>query len=226
MIRARGTGIRSLIRLCAVVAVLGAQPAGAEERHHHDGVFPALEGSPPEISLSVSDLSDLADGATLIRSVRGDADNHAVAVLRVDASPAVIWSVLLDFDQYPRWVDGLVSTEIYEQDGDDYYVSFHYRQWLVGDLKYHIRHTYPGQVRGWGTWTLDYRRRSDLDDIVGFWRVRPVSGEPNQAIVMYSTRFRIDGWLDAIVGDWLIENTLRNVSHGLKARVEQAKERS
>ena len=132
----------------------------------------------------------------------------------------MIWSVLLDFDEYPEWAEGLEVSEIYKHDGNDIYVTFHYRHWLVGSVKYHVHHNYPGSATGWGTWTLDYRRRSDLYDTVGFWRVVPVAGDPERADVIYSTRIRLDGWLAGWMEDWFIEDTLRTVTTGLKSRAE------
>ena len=128
--------------------------------------------------------------------------------------------MLRDFPTYPDWVDGLEASEIYRQDGDDIHVTFVWRQWLIGDVTYHVRHTYPGEVAGWGTWTLDYSRRSDLDDTVGFWRVEPVDGDPDRADVVYSTRVRLRGFLLRWVADWLVEDTLQSVATGLKERAE------
>ena len=50
--------------------------------------------------------------------------------------------------------------------GIDYYIE-------------HIIHT----DEGWVTWTLDYSRKSDLDDSVGYWRVtaRPPSPAATRA---------------------------------------------
>lgn len=203
------------------VAIASWYSASAEERHVPTDALAPYEDGPPDIGLSATDLADLASGETLIRRVRINEDDRAFAVVRVNASPTAVWSVLLDFDVYPQWVDGLESSKIYERDGSDIYVTFGYQHWLVGEVTYHVRHTYPGETAGWGTWTLDYRRRSDLDDTVGFWWVSAVTDDPDSADVAYSTRIRLGGWLERWFGDLLIEDTLRAVTGGLRSRVEE-----
>lgn len=194
--------------------------AFAEGQHDHDGVLTPYTHGPPDIELSATDLANLSRGETLIRRIRVDDDDRALAVIRVNAPPSVVWSVLFDFDEYPSWVEGLETSEIYERDGSDIYVSFSYHRWPIGEIEYHVRHVYPGAATGWGTWTLDYRRRSDLDDTVGFWRVLPVAGKPENADVIYSTRVRLEGGLTRWLGNWLLEDTLHAVTAGLKARAE------
>ena len=46
--------------------------------------------------------------------------------------------------------------------------------------------------KGWGTWTLDYSKKSALDDSVGFWRVSSVKGNPKLSQVTYGVNFKID----------------------------------
>ena len=208
----------------AVLLVLIATSPGtsAAGRHAHEGVLAPYSRAPPDIELSATDRSRLARGETLIREFRFHGEDRALAVVRVHASPSLVWSVLLDFEAYPSWVDGLESSEVYERDGADIYVTFTYRRWPVGAIVYHVHHRYPGAAAGWGTWTLDHRRRSDLDDTVGFWRVLPVDGDPDSAHVVYSTRVRLNDGLAQWLGDWLLEDTLRAVTDGLKVKAEQA----
>lgn len=206
-----------VLALCIVLTIPG-RPAYAADRHY--GVLAPYADGPPPVVLSAADLGRLADGDTLLRDFRVGEDPRRLAIVRVRAPAETVWSVLRDFERYPEWVKGLTATRVYRRNRDDIYVSFDYRHWLVGDVRYHIRHTYPGTATGWGTWVLDPEHPSDLIDTVGFWRVVPVAGEAHTSDVVYSTRIVPGDWLARLVGEWFVDDTLRTVVKGLKSRAE------
>ena len=145
----------------------------------------------------------------------------AVAVFRISAPPAPVWSVLSEFGSYPEWIDGLVESDIYRREGDDIYVKFRYQHWLAGEYTYYIHHTYPGEQTGWGTWTLDYSRRSDLDDSVRFWRVSSVPGDPLRSDVTYFTDVRLKGWLASLTRDAMVSSALHIAAGWVKEQSER-----
>ncbi len=216
MIRWRGR-----LRAASMVACLICTSALAIPRHEHQGIIPAFDGAPPKITLSALEYDVLEDGEAVHKSIDVNGMVAAVAVFRVSAPPTTVWSVIFEFGSYPAWVDGLVESDIYRREGDDIFVKFRYRHWLAGEYTYYIHHTYPGEKTGWGTWTLDYSRRSDLDDSVGFWRVSSVPGDPLRSDVTYVTDVRLKGWLASLTRDALARDALDTASVWVKEQSER-----
>jgi hypothetical protein len=165
--------------------------------HEHQGVIPAYRGAPPSIRLTAEEKEILERGQFIRRVEQLDSNVQAVTIFNVNAPTECVWSVLLDFPAYSRGLRNMLESEVYRTDGHDFYVRFRYRHWLLGNYIYFIRHTYPGSASGWGTWTLDYDHRSDLDDSVGFWRVEPVAGNATRSRVFYSAKVLYKGWAPA-----------------------------
>jgi len=80
---------------------------------------------------------------------------------------------------------------------------------------YYIEHTFPLEEKGWGTWKLDYGHLSDLDESVGFWRVDPVEGHPNQSLVYYSVSLQISKWLKPLKS-FIVDSGLKTATQWVK----------
>lgn len=190
-------------------------------RHEHQGIIPAYRGAPPRIGLSAEEQNTVGRDQYVRRIEEVDGNVQAVTVFSVNAPAACVWSLLLDFPAYARGLEDMSISELYRRDGRDYYVEFRYRHWLLGSHTYFVRHTYPGSVAGWGTWTLDYDRRSDLDDSVGFWRVEPVKGNADRSNVFYSATVRYRGWAPWWIMRMFVEGTLAETADWVKAYSEE-----
>lgn len=204
----------------ALVACLVWTSALAITKHDHQGIIPSYDGAPPEIALSVLEYDAVEEGQAVHKAIDVNGMVGAAAVFRVNAPPEMVWATISDFRNYPAWIDGLVETKVYLREGDDVYVKFRYQHWLAGEYTYYIRHTYPGESTGWGTWRLDYGRRSDLDDSVGFWRVDSVPGDPRRSDVTYFTDVRLKGWLAALARDAMVTSALDTATGWVKKQSE------
>ena len=198
--------------LILLLAALAAPMVFATQQtvpsHGHQGIIPAYTGAPPSIRLSTGDQATLGRGESVRRVQERDGNVHALAVFTVNAPAECVWSLLLDFPAYARGLRDMSESALYRKDGRDFYVRFRYRHWLLGSYTYYVRHTYPGSAKGWGTWTLDYEHRSDLDDSVGFWRVEPVVGDGQSSRVFYSATVRYRGWAPAWLRRVFVEGAL------------------
>jgi hypothetical protein len=186
--------------------------------HPHQGKVKAYVGEPPEIKLSESQLKQVNAGQTAYTQTSKDNGGSAVAIFKVNASPDRVRKIIADFDSYPKWIDSLKGIKVYKREGDKVFVEFNVevtKFLITSKYTYFIEHNFPIEKKGWGTWKLDYSRHSDLDESVGFWRVDPVEGNPNQSLVYYSCELRIGGFLNLLKG-FIIDEGLKEATQWVK----------
>jgi hypothetical protein len=183
---------RGLFATLAALVAGAARAADATQPHPHQGVLKPYTGAPPTPTLTEDDLLKLAKGE---------------AVQDVHAEPAVIWSRVTSFANYPEWVDGCYECEPYDTSGGRYKVRFVIGAMLIR-VEYFCNHLYKPDD-GYMTWTLDYSRLSDLDDTVGFWRLVPLPDKPGWTRVFYSVEVKLSGWVPGWVEDMLAKSGLR-----------------
>jgi ribosome-associated toxin RatA of RatAB toxin-antitoxin module len=198
---------------------VGVHAADASKPHSHKGVLKPYPRPPAALTLSEDDKSKLAAGKAVMRQTEGEAGGRGLAVFRVHAPPEVTWATINDFKNYPKYISEVKDIEVYKKDGGNIDVRFAISSWGVS-IEYFIHHDYDMANR-WGTWTLDYTRESDLDDSVGFWRVTPVDGQPEQSTVEYSVDIAIKGWVPGFVRGLLVDNGLKAATTWVKVQSEK-----
>lgn len=193
-----------------------ADPAAA---HPHRGILKPYPRPPAPLKLSDAERQRLDEGKAVMRMTEGQTGGRGMAIFKVNASPDVTWGTIRDFGSYPRWIDEVKKCEIYRQEGGRVDVAFQLKAFPV-TLDYYIHHELDLAGR-WGTWTLDYARDSDLDDSVGFWRVSPVEGQPDQSIVEYSIDIKIKGWVPGFIRELLVDKGLKQATAWVKVQSEK-----
>jgi hypothetical protein len=202
-----------------------ALAADASQPHPHKGIVAKFVGKPTLPSLSSADLATLADGKPVMKQVKNADGNggRGIGIQDIHAEPATIWSRILSFSSYPKWVDGVKECEVYEKSGNLVKVRF-----VIGKMgvnyEYFIKHEVHSDD-GYMTWTLDYDRLSDFDDSVGFWSVVPVEGKPGWTRVYYSVDVKLTGWVPGFVQDMITKNGLTSATAWVK-RESEAKQAS
>ena len=162
----------------------------------------------------------LAQGKAVYKNLNYVDGARLAVVFRVAAPPGLIWTLLSDFESYPIWIEDVLETEIYRRRGEEVMVRFLVR-YGSGELTYYARHRYPGERLGWGTWTLDFSRKSDLNDTVGFWRIDPVVDASGSSDVAYSASVRWNGWFTALLSDLIARRGLRVATEWVKTQAEK-----
>lgn len=207
----------SLVRACSTICVaLGlavlalAQPtlaADADEPHPHQGKVKPIGIPPTQVDLTAAEVAALERGEPVHKQTRGDGGGRGIAVLDVHAEPAVVWNVITDFAQYPRMVDNVRETSVYARAGEHIKARF-----VLGgagvSIEYFVDHVFRPDA-GYMTWTLDYSRKSDMDDSVGFWRVASHPTKPGWSRIFYSIEVRVGWWLPGFVEDMLAKDGLK-----------------
>ncbi len=208
--------------LLTLLTLATSQAADANRPHPHQGVLTAYEGAPPLVPLTAEDLATLAGGEAVRKQVQTstgkDAAGRAVAVQDVHAEPDVIWARILDYAAYPRMVDNVKSTDVYESSGDRVKVHFVIGAPMVS-IEYWVDHVL-NQDEGWMTWRLDYSKHSDFDDTVGFWRVEPLADRPGWSRVFYSVELKAAGWIPAPIENAFASMGLKKATVWVKRESE------
>jgi hypothetical protein len=188
----------ALIASVVVVTALAPHTAHAgdpTQPHPHKGVLVRYVEPPPRV-LSVDELTRLQKGEDLV---------HATA--------DVVWSVISNFTSLPKHVEEVKAATVLGHAGDHTLVKM-----TVGSmgimLDEYVDHDYHPATH-WGTWTLDYSKRSDFDDSVGFWRVTN-GPTPETAIVEYSAEVRAMSWAPGFVQDMINDKAMRTTPAWVK----------
>ncbi|MDP2339623.1 MAG: SRPBCC family protein [Deltaproteobacteria bacterium] len=215
--------LSSLLAFVAAAAVVvAAAPVLAADPtvpHEHKGKLKPYPRPPKPLVLADTEKAVLLTGKPVMRQTEGEGGGRGLAVFVVNAPPDLAWSTIQDFKSYPKWIPEVKICDVYQKNGGKIDVHFQVASFPV-TIDYYIRHDYDLANR-WGTWTLDYDRQSDLDDSVGFWRVSPVEGSPDQAQVEYSVDIALKGWVPGFVRSILVDNGLKQATQWVKVQSEK-----
>lgn len=210
----------ALLGLCLVMAMPAAvQAADANKPHDHQGKVKPFRVPPTQFDLSVAEKEALAAGKPVRKTIRGDGGGRGLAIIDVAAPPDVVWQRITDYPKYPKMVDNVTETEVYERKGDHIKARFILEGAGVS-IEYFVDHTYRPKD-GYMTWTLDYSRDSDLDDSVGFWRVSPHPDKAGHSRVYYSIDLRVGWWLPGFIENMLAKDGLTKSTEWVKREAEK-----
>jgi hypothetical protein len=162
-------------------------------------------------------MVQLMNGETVMKQVDQGGGGQGVAIFWVHATPDVVMDVVLDFEQYPNWIDSMNETEGYT--GPNCSPCVRMKTSVLGfGVEWYSRHQHSVED-GWITWTLDYSRNSDLDDSVGFWKFTPTRRD-GWTQVFYSIDVRLKGWVPGILRRMLVNSGLEEATIWVKEQSE------
>ena len=168
-----------------------AQAASADKPHGHQGIITPISSAPAAVKLSSEELQVLASGKHVERHTKDENGGSGVAIQYIQATPEDIWATILSYHRYKSWVKNVVHCSLYGKEGNDLYVDM---QTSILGLKSQIftKNTVRKDL-GYMAWTLDYNRKSDVNDLVGYWRVEPVEGMEGTTKLEHSNTVMIKG---------------------------------
>jgi len=174
--------------------VLDTSPAiaaSADEPHSHRGLLKPITSSPAPVKLTAEERASLESGKHIERHTKGSDGGSGVAVQYIQATPQVIWQTILSYHRYKDWVKNVVKCSVYKREGDELYVDM---QTSVFGFKSQIfTKNIVNKAEGYMAWTLDYDRKSDVNDLVGYWRVEPVAELPGTTRLEHSSNIKLKG---------------------------------
>ncbi len=177
-------------------------------------------GEPDKLILTAKEIQRLEKGQTVFRKQLVGDDKRGVSVFRVNAPPDTVWSVIKDFSNYPIWIEDIKATHQYRKEDGDLYIRFDAESRYAGKSTWFARHNYPVDDRNWGTWTLDYDLRSDLDDSVGYWRVTTSEKHPGQSEVIYSAAIKLKSKVPGFIINLIVKSRLKQATLWVKEQAE------
>ena len=178
-------------------------------------------GEPPFIVLSDAERGKLERFEAVYPAITDEGNTGGgQAMFRVKADPQIIWDVIADFSNYPKFNKDLQKTEYYKpKQGNFVYVKFAATKFFY-TVNWHVKHNYPMIKKGWGTWELDKSQTNDLSECIGFWRVEQVPGT-NFADVSYSVNLASDGAILNLFKAMLIKEGVQKATQWVKNEAEK-----
>lgn len=191
--------------------------------HPHQGKLKPFEPGPPKIKLSSADQSKVDDGELVMRQtvIDGGSSGRATAIQAVHAPPRLVWKQLLDLNSYPSKVDKLTECGKYFEkvrgvDGSKNIKARFLVKAAPGfSFEYYCDHIYSPQKKSL-TWTLDYDRDSDFDDVAGHWYVCAHPTRPNWSQVYYSADLALKNFVPGFIMNILTTSALRSAVSWVK----------
>lgn len=197
--------------LLSLSLVLGASES---QPHYHKGKLARYDIGPPTLMLSASDESRLRSGRSVQQSLPGEdgVSQRMIMVQDIKAPCDIVLGRIMDLDKYPKMVSGVDACATYDSKTDKgvttvksvYEISAVHMK-----LKYYMEHHYDPKERCM-VFHLDYSKRSDLDDSVGYWYVEPTGRSSSR--VYYSCECKLRGWVPPPVYSLLTKEALNKAT--------------
>mmetsp|Transcript_5850 Transcript_5850/g.11064 ORF Transcript_5850/g.11064 Transcript_5850/m.11064 type:complete len:239 (-) Transcript_5850:444-1160(-) len=196
--------------------------------HPHDGVLGAhLPGLPEGVTLSKDDERDLNNGKAVMKQIPNPDPNvqggSALCVQDISSPSSDVWSQILGFDKYVGKVPKLKECKVYEtkdeEDGKTIKVCM--KIGILPGYSYtcyysHRLHRPLSSL----TWSLDYSKYSDFDDVQGHWHLHPTSEKTTR--VFYTADLKLRGKVPGPVMNFLGKKALKEATGWVKRESEKA----
>jgi ribosome-associated toxin RatA of RatAB toxin-antitoxin module len=161
------------------------------------------------VKLTAAEQAKLAEGKPVLRQSQSAEGGTGVAVQEIAAPAEAVWETILNYPRYKDWVENVVSCTVYRKEGTTLYLDM--QTSILGIRSGMYTRNVVRKDQGYMSWTLDYSRKSDVNDIVGYWRLETLSAEPPRTRLEYSTQLMVSGVPSFLVSyltrDSLVEGT-------------------
>ena len=209
---------RAMLGVWLTVVSLHAHAASVDEPHGHQGVIPPITAAPSPVKLTDTERAKLEAGKYIERHTKTDKGGSGIAVQYVKATPEAIWATILSYHRYKTWVKNVVGCSLYRRDGNTLYVDMETS--ILGFKSRVFTKNTVVKEQGYMSWTLDYDRKSDVNDLVGYWRVEPVDGMPGTTRLEHSNSISIRG-VPGFLVNYMTRDALSEGTAWVKREAEQ-----
>jgi ribosome-associated toxin RatA of RatAB toxin-antitoxin module len=211
--------IAFLVATSAFIALAGS----VSKPHVHNGVLEPYDGKPLPLHLTVDQLSQLEKGEAVFYKERVGKSGRGVVIQDINASTLICMERIRDLDKYPKVVPHVSRVTVYENKQFPNGTSKTGAEFGIGvmglKLQYFLQLTHEPKYNTL-TWTLDYKRNSDLDDSVGHWQVMTHPSKSGWTRILYSTKIKLFSWVPEFVVNALTNKALSESTSWVKRESE------
>lgn len=198
--------------------------------HPHQGKLVSYKPGPFDVlKLSKADEKHLAAGKSVMKQLPDESGaglgGRAICVQDVNAPRKAVWNQILDFNSYVGKVPKLKVCKNYfvKKQGDG--SSQIKTKMVVGVIpgykyEYYCDHTFFPKSDSL-TWSLDYEKLSDFDDVAGHWHVEDNPNKPDCTRVFYACDIKFFGKVPKPVMNILTKQALRQATSWVKRESEK-----
>lgn len=164
--------------------------------HGHYGLIEKYTPGPfGMISLDNNDETNLSKGQPIMKQIPstegGEQGGKAICVQDIAAPSSAVWNQILDLDRYKGKVSkvGECKNYVVKANKEDGTVQIKTKMVLNVLPGYSFENYYDHKYhpnRNSITWSLDYEKTSDFDDVAGHWHVQPHPSKPGNTRVFYA----------------------------------------
>ena len=123
--------MNTFIALLLLMFSSPAFSADPNKPHEHKGIATKFT-NPQRTKLSAADVQRLKAGNAVRKQVKKGKGGRGIAIMDVAAPPKVVWSVITNFSQYPKWIDKLETCQVYKKQGKHIFARFVISAMMMG----------------------------------------------------------------------------------------------
>lgn len=197
--------------------------------HHHRGILTPYTPGPFAMELDKSDEDTLKKGNPVMKQMEADDPDDkqggkAICVQDVDAPKKAVWNQILDLDTYTSKVNKLKECKNYFiKSNDDGSVTIKTKM-VIGVMpgysyENYYNHNYRPDCDS-VTWSLDYDKTNDFDDVAGHWHVEDHPSKPGCSRVFYACDIKFKNALPGPIVNFLQKTALKQATAWVKKESE------
>jgi len=203
--------LRWMVAAASLSLVAGASDS---EPHYHDGKLTRYELGPPSVLLSDADEAKLRSGKPVMQVLEDELGaRRLVMVQDIAVPPQIVFGRICDTNNYAQMVDGVnlcANYDTAQAEGGLRTVKSTYEIAVMHlKFKYFMTHQVD-PAQHCMTFHLDYDRKSDIDDSVGYWYVMNQGRQSSR--VYYSCECKLRGWVPSPVYNVMTKEALKKAT--------------
>lgn len=212
------------------VPVVSAKKLDRENTPHgHNGKMKAYTAGPFGMQIQPSDEDALLKGNPVMKQLPPDDPNDklggkAICVQDVEAPKNAVWNQILDMDAYVGKVNKVKECNNYVvKDKGDGTMQVKTKMVLGVMPGYSYTNFYDhtfNPSKDSVTWSLDYDKSSDFDDVAGHWHVEDHPNKPGCSRVFYACDLKFKNSLPKPIMNFLQKTALKQATAWVKKESE------
>uniref|UniRef100_A0A7S3QJ75 Coenzyme Q-binding protein COQ10 START domain-containing protein n=1 Tax=Chaetoceros debilis TaxID=122233 RepID=A0A7S3QJ75_9STRA len=207
-----------------------AKKINRDAGHTHNGLLTPYSPGAFNMKMESKDEEILGKGNSVMKNLPADNDpegklgGKAICVQDIDAPKKAVWRQILDMDSYVGKVSKVKECNNYSvEPNSDGTVRFKTKMVLgvMPGYSYenYYDHSYNAE-KGSVTWSLDYKKFNDFDDVAGHWHVEDHPTKAGKTRVFYACDLKVKNTLPKPIMNFLQKTALKQATAWVKKESE------